>query len=115
MVIWNIRFDSGFEDWICQLDVDAQEMVVAAIELLEEFGPSAEVSRVAIAPRGDEGRTFVLPSAHVTLRYRVDAGGGAIVLSDGYIVETTDLGRLHFRALEATGTEPRQMGNSRIQ
>jgi hypothetical protein len=116
MVTWILQFDSGFEDWLCQLSADAQELAVAAIELLEEFGPTGELARVTIAPRGDEGRTFVLPSGHVTLRYRVDAAGGVIVLTDGYVVEATDVGRLQFlRALEATGTEPRRMGNSRVQ
>jgi len=116
MTAWIVRLEPTFEDWLCGLAAEAQEFVVAAIELLEEFGPSGELTSVGTVARVAQRRTFVLPSGHVTLAYRVDVATGVVVLTDGYTAEATEFSRLQaVRAFEASMSDPRRFDDPRVQ
>lgn len=64
---WTIRVPLEMEDWILSLPPELQELVVAAMEVLEEFGPAIKL--------------WPVDAAAAPTSLRLPTGGGSIVIA----------------------------------
>ena len=95
MVTWIVRVTGAFEEWLFSVAPEVQDAVVAAMEVLEEYGPTLPLGSSTDRDDG-QARTFVLLGGQITLHFEYRAADDVVILTYGSLGDAAKLGHLLF-------------------
>jgi hypothetical protein len=84
---WIVRLAPNFEGWLLLLPELAQEAVLAAIEVFEEYGPWVEPSPTGLPVTSSSYNRISLLGGTLTIGYRLDPLEDVVVLVHGHAAD----------------------------